>query len=76
MKSREERCDRICKYCEKSTEIQLTGNMLCPKKGIVAYDYVCSKFKYDPFKRVPKRAKPDPDKLEFVSLDDSREDKE
>ena len=74
MKSRDERSDRICKYCERSTEIPLTGNMLCPTKGIVSYDFVCSKFKYDPFKRIPKRARPDPEKLEFVSLEDAPEE--
>lgn len=62
--------DKICKYCEKSAEIPLTGNMLCPKKGIVEPDFVCSQFKYDPFKRVPKKAHRDTDKIEFVSLDD------
>lgn len=61
--------DKICKFCEKSTEIPLTGNMLCPKKGIVEADFVCVHFKYDPFKRVPKKARPS-ETMDFVSLDD------
>ncbi len=70
MKLKSEIDDKICKYCEKSTEIPLTGNMLCPKKGIVDPDHVCGAFKYDPFKRVPKRPRRDADKLEMISLDD------
>ncbi len=70
MKSKDDGFEKICKYCEKSTEIPLTGNMLCPKKGIVSYDFSCSRFKYDPFKRVPRRAKPSADKLEYISLED------
>ncbi|MBR7032476.1 MAG: hypothetical protein IKI03_02440 [Clostridia bacterium] len=70
MKHKGEIDDRICKFCEKSNEIPLTGNMLCPRKGIVDPLYVCGQFKYDPFKRIPKRPKPDTDRLEMISLDD------
>ena len=70
MKPKGEIDDRICKFCEKSSDIPLTGNMLCPKKGIVDPLYVCGGFKYDPFKRIPKRPKPDADKIERISLDD------
>ncbi len=46
-----------CAYCTK-------GNVICERKGIVAVEYHCARFRYDPFKRVPPR----PVKLETSKL--------
>ena len=58
--------ERSCSYCLKGTKIddELT---LCIKKGVVPTDGGCSKFSYDPTKRIPPRMKP---------LDTSKYDKE
>ena len=45
-----------CAYCRKG---KLTGGrsmVLCTKKGVVAPDYSCHRFLYDPLKRTPKKA--------------------
>ena len=47
---------RSCSYCEFSTKLD-EDRMLCSKKGITAVYSACRKFKYDPCKRVPPRAK-------------------
>ena len=49
--------ERSCSYCLKGTKIddELT---LCIKKGVVPTDVGCSKFSYDPTKRIPPRMKP------------------
>ena len=44
-----------CQYCSHGTVI---GNeVLCIKKGVVSGEKPCWKFKYDPCKRVPVKAK-------------------
>lgn len=48
-----EKCCRYCTYCTKLDE----GQMLCKKQGVVTDDYSCRKFRYDPFKRIPLKAK-------------------
>lgn len=40
--------------------------MLCTKRGVVSETYACWKFKYDPFKRVPVKAKA----LDFSKYDE------
>lgn len=42
---------RICLYCEKSCNVHDSEHVLCTRKGIVANDFVCNKFIYDPLKR-------------------------
>ena len=69
MKLKSEKAEKLCKYCENSTEVALSGDMLCAKKGVVSPDYKCRKFVYDPFKRTPRIQKPI-EELEFVPLDD------
>ena len=46
-----------CAYCKHSGKID-NDTYLCAKKGIVAANNECRKFKYDPLKRVPIRMKP------------------
>ncbi|MDE7243925.1 MAG: hypothetical protein K2O18_08115 [Oscillospiraceae bacterium] len=52
-----------CAYCTKGNVINET-EVVCSRKGVVAIEYHCSRFKYDPFKRVPPR----PVKLETSKL--------
>ena len=68
MKLKSEKAEKICKYCERSTQIPLSGDMICSKKGIVEPEFKCRKFIYDPFKRVPKIQKP-VEEFEYVSID-------
>lgn len=45
---------KVCALCEYATH--LCGNeerFLCTKSGVVASDYICRKFSFDPLKRRP-----------------------
>lgn len=44
-----------CEYCETGRASADGETVLCPKRGIVARDYCCRKFKYDIMKRIPKK---------------------
>lgn len=46
---------RVCEFCRFASEIAGTEEMLCEKRGVVAKEYCCRKFVYDPLKRVPRR---------------------
>ena len=45
-----------CSYCTRGTRLT-AGQILCAKKGLVADGGKCMSFRYDPFKRIPKKAK-------------------
>lgn len=45
-----------CGYCTFGTPID-GDKILCIKKGVVSAEKPCWKFKYDPCKRVPPKAK-------------------
>lgn len=47
---------RACSYCARGTRIT-KDQILCAKHGVVSHTYACGKFKYDPCKRIPPRAK-------------------
>ena len=49
------RIQAACIYCELSYPAGSDDLRLCFKKGIVRTDYYCSKFKYDPLMRIPRR---------------------
>ena len=49
--------ERSCAYCFHCTKLD-DGLVLCTKKGLRSEDQSCRKFKYDPFKRIPLKAKP------------------
>lgn len=49
------RIQEACIYCEYSYPAGTDDMLLCFKKGIVGMDYSCSKFRYDPLMRVPRR---------------------
>lgn len=47
---------RACTYCIHSTKFN-DEQFLCVKKGVVNAAKPCRKFRYDPCKRVPPKAK-------------------
>lgn len=47
---------RACEYCAYCTKLD-DNQVLCSKKGVMPFDGKCLKFKYDPCKRIPSRAK-------------------
>lgn len=49
--------ERSCAYCLYGTKLE-DGIILCSKKGMKTVDDKCRKFKYDPCKRIPVKAKP------------------
>ncbi len=48
--------ERSCTYCMYGAHIG-EDQILCVKKGLRTPDAQCMKFKYDPCKRVPAKAK-------------------
>ena len=44
-----------CTYCRFGERLANTGNVNCVKKGVVASDYTCRHFAYDPLQREPPR---------------------
>lgn len=48
--------DRSCAYCLYSAHLE-DGQILCSKKGMRSEDEKCWRFKYDPCKRIPTKAK-------------------
>ncbi|MBR6917010.1 MAG: hypothetical protein IKN38_02385 [Clostridia bacterium] len=69
MKYKDEKIERICKYCERAGALVNTDIVLCEKRGIVSAAGSCRKFIFDPLKYVPpKNAKIK--KLEYVDIDD------
>lgn len=57
---------RRCSYCAHGTQLE-DDQMLCAKKGIVPTEGKCRRFRYDPCKRIPAKAR---------ALDFSKYDKE
>lgn len=47
---------KSCAYCIFGTHLE-DGQILCAKKGLRTTDEKCIKFKYDPCKRIPLKAK-------------------
>ena len=54
--------DRYCSYCEYAGKID-EDTMICTHCGVVPSEHHCRRFRYDPLKRIPGRAK-------SVSVDD------
>ena len=52
-----------CAYCQRGNAIS-EREVVCRRKGVVAAEFHCTRFKYNPFKRVPPR----PVKLETSKL--------
>ena len=49
--------DRYCAYCQFAGRID-EAHMICQHCGVVPCEHHCRRFRYDPLKRVPGRAKP------------------
>lgn len=58
--------ERSCAYCLFGTQLD-DESILCTKKGLRTLDDACRKFKYDPCKRIPKKAKT----LDFSKYEDT-----
>ncbi|MBQ8768619.1 MAG: hypothetical protein IJZ15_03075 [Oscillospiraceae bacterium] len=56
---------RSCDYCAYSTKLD-GEQVLCAKKGVVTCES-CRKFRYDPTKRIPLKAKA----LDFEKYDEA-----
>ena len=50
------RIERSCSYCLYGASLD-DCNILCAKKGMKTADDKCRRFKYDPCKRIPLKAK-------------------
>lgn len=48
--------ERSCSYCLHGVQLE-GGKVLCIKKGIRSDNGSCRRFRYDPCKRVPPKAK-------------------
>lgn len=48
--------EKACAYCAFGTVLE-DGQVLCMKKGIRNPEDKCHRFKYDPCKRIPPKAK-------------------
>lgn len=48
--------ERSCSYCVHSTAME-DGMYLCVKKGVCSGEKACFRFRYDPCKRIPAKAK-------------------
>lgn len=57
--------ERSCAYCRYGTQIE-DGLILCSKKGMRSINGKCCRFKYDPIKRIPHKAKA----FDFSQYDD------
>lgn len=57
--------ERACGYCVRSAKLDDT-TVLCSKKGVQNADGKCFWFRYDPYKRIPKKAKA----LDFSKYDE------
>ena len=50
----DKKIDPRCAYCKRGTMLEEEA-VLCGKRGVVAPNYACRSFKYDPFKRTPPK---------------------
>ena len=48
--------ERLCTYCDSGTELE-DGKILCFRKGLRLPEDKCWRFRYDPCKRIPRKAK-------------------
>ena len=47
---------RACLYCARSAKLS-EDQVLCSRKGVQPSDGNCLRFRYDPYKRIPKKSK-------------------
>lgn len=48
--------ERACRHCLHGTKLE-NDQVLCAKKGVRPPDGKCFRFRYDPLKRIPPKAK-------------------
>ncbi len=48
--------DRACEYCAYAS-MKENAQIMCEKRGLVAPDFKCLSFRYDPCKRIPPKQK-------------------
>lgn len=58
--------ERSCSYCVHGTKLD-EGTVICSKRGIRSEEDSCRKFRYDPCKRIPFKAKA----MDFSQFKDS-----
>lgn len=46
---------KSCSYCVYSKKLELTGETICKKRGVMPQREYCRKYKYDPLKRTPEK---------------------
>ena len=66
----DDRIEKCCRYCERAKSLADESVMLCGRYGVVDTLFCCRRFRYDPLKRNPKRAKLEDklDELEFIKI--------
>lgn len=55
MRKEPQETPRACSVCRNGRPAPGGGQILCPKRGVVAPEDCCRAFRYDPLKRVPPR---------------------
>lgn len=50
--------EKYCQYCLYGKYLEYTDEVFCTKKGFVNKFDKCIKYKYDPIKRIPEKARP------------------
>lgn len=58
--------ERSCNYCAHSARLE-NEDVICSKRGICNEEQGCRKFRYDPCKRIPFKAKA----VDFTKFKDS-----
>lgn len=48
--------EKRCETCEHGRPFNKGEKILCARKGIVEPGFCCRKYRYDPLRRVPRRA--------------------
>ncbi len=77
-KHSEHELPEICRFCINAHKLYDSDTMLCDRKGVVACEYSCKKFLYDPLKHIPaqspllkpENAEPLPSLDDFNEIDD------
>ncbi len=49
--------EKSCSYCVRAAKTIDSDYVICSKKGIIPCNGSCRRFKYDPLKRIPQKAK-------------------
>lgn len=66
----DDRIEKYCKYCAEAETLSDPDSMLCRRVGVVKASFCCWRFRYDPLKRTPGRARKAPaDEMEFPEID-------